>query len=58
MRLFEESFPAANFRVEAQGNVLAAISYLHGIATEELSQEELDYHDPYYQLSIALRAVK
>jgi SAM-dependent methyltransferase len=58
MRLFEKSFPAANLRVEAQGNVLAAVSFLHGISAEELSQEELDYHDPYYQLSVALRAVK
>jgi len=44
-RLFEERFPASNLRVEAYGNVLAAISFLHGLAVEELRQEELDY-DP------------
>jgi SAM-dependent methyltransferase len=56
--LFEESFPAENIRVETHGNVLAAISLLHGLAVEELRQEELDYHDPYYQVLITVRAVK
>jgi SAM-dependent methyltransferase len=57
-RLFEEIFPATNLRVEAHGNVLAAISFLHGLAVEELRQEELDYRDPDYQVLIELRAVK
>ena len=57
-RLFEEAFPEENVWVEAHGNVLAAISFLHGLASEELSEEELDYHDPNYELLITLRAVK
>jgi SAM-dependent methyltransferase len=57
-QLFEESFPVADLKVEAHGNVLAAISFLHGLAVEELRQEELDYQDPYYQLLITIRAVK
>ena len=57
-RLFEEAFPADNLRIEAHGNVLAAISFLHGLAAEELSQKELNYRDPSYQLLITLRAVK
>lgn len=57
-RLFEEAFPARNIEVEAQGNVLAAISFLRGLAVEELRQEELDYHDPDYEVLIALRALK
>jgi SAM-dependent methyltransferase len=57
-RLFEEAFPAENCRVEAQGNVLVAISFLQGLAVEELSQEELDYRDSHYQVLITLRAVK
>ncbi len=47
-RLFEEDFPAGSVEIEAHGNVLAAISFLHGLAVEELPQEELDYHDPDY----------
>jgi len=57
-RLFEEAFPAANIRVEAHGNVLAAIAFLHGLAVEELRQEELDYHDPDYEVLITLKALK
>jgi SAM-dependent methyltransferase len=57
-RLFEEAFPAANVEVEAHGNVLAAISFLHGLAVEDLRQEGLDYHDPDYQVLIALKAAK
>jgi SAM-dependent methyltransferase len=57
-RLFEEVFPTANVRVEAHGNVLAAIGFLHGLAAEELRQKELDYQDPDYEVVITLRAVK
>ncbi|CAA9360386.1 MAG: SAM-dependent methyltransferase, partial [uncultured Chloroflexia bacterium] len=57
-RLFEETFPAADVRLEAHGNVLAAVSFLHGLATEELRQEELDQHDPDYEVLITLRAMK
>ncbi|HXG64665.1 MAG TPA: glycosyltransferase, partial [Blastocatellia bacterium] len=57
-RLFEESFPSENVTVETKGNVLAAAAFLYGLAAEELSQEELDYNDPDYEVSIAVRAVK
>ena len=57
-RLFEEAFPAANIRMEAHGNVLAAIAFLHGLTVKELRREELDYHDPDYEVLITLRAVK
>jgi len=57
-RLFEETFLAPNVEVEAHGNVLAAISFLHGLAVEELSQKELDRHRPSYEVLITLRAVK
>ena len=57
-RLFEEVFPAENIKVEAYGNVLSAIAFLHGLVVQELRREELDYLDPDYEVSIALRAVK
>jgi SAM-dependent methyltransferase len=57
-RLFEEMFPAANVRVEVSGNVLAAISFLHGLAAEELRQDELEYRDSNFEVSIMVRAVK
>lgn len=57
-RLFEEFFPPEKVQVEAHGNVLAAISFLHGVASEELRRKELDFSDPDYEILIALRAVK
>jgi glycosyltransferase involved in cell wall biosynthesis len=56
--LFEEVFPAEKVKVEVHGNVLAAISFLHGLAVEELRKEELDHRDREYEVLIAVRAVK
>jgi len=57
-RLFEEIFPEKNLRVDAYGNVLTAIAFLQGLATEELSREEMDHFDPAYPVTITVRAVK
>lgn len=57
-RLFEEFWPADCVSVEAHGNVLAAIAYLHGLAAEELKPYELDFQDTDYQLLITVRAIK
>ena len=57
-RLFEEWFAPAAVTCEAHGNVLAAIGFLHGISANELRRDELDYHDPEYQVTVAVRAVK
>lgn len=57
-RLFEEFFLSQDLVVTTYGNVLAAMTFLHGLATEELRQQELDYYDPNYEVIIAVRAVK
>jgi len=57
-KLFTEVFPAAGVTVQAHGNVLAAMAFLHGLVAEELRQEELDYFDPDYEVLITIRAVK
>jgi len=57
-RMFGEVFRQENLRVEAKGNVLAAIAFLHGIALEELRREELDFRDRDYEVTISVRAVK
>jgi len=56
--LFEEVFPAENVTVKTSGNVLTATAFLYGLAAEELTEEEFSYHDPDFELSIAVRAVK
>jgi len=57
-RLFEQSFRADDIEVTAHGNVLSAVSFLEGVATQELRPAELDYVDPCYELLITVRAVK
>jgi SAM-dependent methyltransferase len=57
-RLFHEFFPGENVKVQSHGNVLAAIAFLHGLSSQELRQQELDYLDPDYQVLITIRAVK
>jgi hypothetical protein len=56
--LFEVAFSTSGVQVEAFGNVLAATSFLHGLAAEELTPQELDYHDPGYDVTITVRASK
>jgi hypothetical protein len=54
--LFKIVFPADHIQVETNGNVLAAVSFLHGLASQELRSKELDFTDPDYQLLITIRA--
>ena len=55
-RLFEEAFVGGDVEIEAHGNVLAATAFLHGMAAEELTREELDHHDAGYQVIVTIRA--
>ena len=57
-RLLETAFPPACVRVQAHGNVLASVAFLHGLAYEELRKKELDYFDPDYELLITARVEK
>ncbi|WP_291909204.1 methyltransferase domain-containing protein [Chitinophaga sp. CB10] len=57
-RVFDEIFGEGNVTVQAYGNVLAATALFHGISSEEVTREELDYHDPVYPVIISIRATK
>jgi SAM-dependent methyltransferase len=57
-RLFEEAFSPADVTVDAYGNVLTAIAFLHGLAAEELRPAELHLRDPNYEVLVAVRARK
>jgi glycosyltransferase involved in cell wall biosynthesis len=57
-RLFEEYFPVDHVTVQSYGNILAATSFLYGLATQELRKEELDQLDPAYEVIVAVRAKK
>jgi len=58
LRLFSECFSKGGTEVVSYGNVLTAVAFLHGLATEELNAGELDHHDPDYQVVVAVRAEK
>lgn len=57
-RLLAASFGEDRVEVECHGNVLAAVSFLHGLAAEELEPRELDHPDRDYPLIVAARARK
>lgn len=57
-RIFECAFPSGGVQVEAHGNVLAATAFLQGLSSRELRPDELEYHDPDYEVLITVRAVK
>lgn len=44
--------------IETYGNVLSAVSFLHGVAAEELTRPELMARDECYQVVVAARATK
>jgi SAM-dependent methyltransferase len=57
-KVFSGVFSSENVVVETYGNVLAATAFLHGLVQEELTEEELEYNDPDYELTIGVRATK
>ena len=57
-RLFLEFFPSESLKVVGSGNVLSAISFLEGLPVHDLTQSELDFRDPSYDLIVCARAVK
>ncbi|MBD0365971.1 MAG: methyltransferase domain-containing protein [Bacteroidota bacterium] len=57
-RLFGDLFGFNNVHVEANGNVLVAAAFFYGMATEELTKEELDFNDRDFEVLITVRAVK
>lgn len=55
---FAECFPRDRFKVHSYGNFMSAISFLAGVAAEELKHEELDTYDRDFEVLVAVRAVK
>ncbi len=51
-------FGPGRAQVQTYGNVLTATAFLHGLVTEELTQQELEYDDPDYEVLIGIRATR
>lgn len=56
--VFGKYFGTKNLAIQTYGNVLSGQCHWVGLAAEELTKDELDYHDPHYPIIIAMRAVK
>lgn len=56
--MFERSFAKEAVTVQAYGNLLTSICFLHGLATVELDPAELNEKDPRFEQLIGIRAVK
>jgi SAM-dependent methyltransferase len=57
-RLFADVFGDDAVEVTAHGNVLAACAFLYGLAAEDLTDAQLAFDDPDYELLTTVRAVK
>ncbi len=56
--LFGAVFGVERVTVQSYGNVLTGMAFLTGMACEELTRRELEAHDDYFPLIIAVRAIK
>ena len=57
-KLFARTFGEDAVFVSSYGNVLVASAFLYGLASHELTPEELDYNDPDFEMVICIRAEK
>jgi len=57
-RLIQDNFPNAQAKISSYGNVLSAVSYLHGLSSAELSSSDLDVNDPDFEVILTARVVK
>ena len=57
-KLLKSCFLAEQVSIRTHGNVLAATAFLYGMAWQELTLEQLDHHDPHYQVTITGIAIK
>lgn len=57
-RMLSQIFSKQNITVNTYGNVLVAAAFLYGMGLPEISKENMDHHDPHYQVIITAKAVK
>ncbi len=56
--IFNKYFSPDNLTVETFGNALAGQAFWVGMAIQDLAPEELEDNDPYFPVTVAVRAVK
>lgn len=50
----EKVWPGCAVEIKSQGNCLVAIAAMLGLAVEELSQREMEVHDPHYPVLVTI----
>jgi len=55
-RIFGDAFGTDAVRIAIHGNVLTTTAFMHGLSAGELRPDELEFHDPDYQMLITVRA--
>jgi SAM-dependent methyltransferase len=58
VRIMSELFSPDQFKINSYGNILVATSFLYGVGLPEMKKEEMDYHDPHFQVIISAKATK
>jgi hypothetical protein len=58
VRLISAQFSPKEMEVAANGNVFAAVSFLHGLALAEVDRSKLDVFDEAYPVILTMRARK
>jgi len=57
-RIMQEHFSEEKITIKTYGNVLVASAFLYGMGLPEIKKEQMDYHDPHYQVIITVSATK
>lgn len=57
-KLLVARFGAKQVRVQAKGNILTAISFLHGLAVEDLPPDAFESQDSHFEVILTARATK
>lgn len=55
---FASVFGEEQVQVQTYGNVLTATAFLYGLVSQELTAEELEHHDPDFEVTIGVKAKK
>jgi len=57
-KLISETFPGGNAKIESFGNVFIASAFLYGMGVNEVTVDQLDYHDPHFQVTVTAKVIK
>lgn len=58
VKVFEESFPSKDVKVESFGNIFVATAFLYGMGLPEVDKKTLDHTDEHYPVIVTIEAVK